>query len=115
MSHSPAITSTSDVLRQDELKRLSELASELSERHGVRAEVVACDLSSAAARRRMMKTIADRGLDVEVLVNNAGVGSAGRFQELRKGTVSRLHDGHAVGQGLEDVQTFGFPITRRHG
>jgi short-subunit dehydrogenase len=63
-------------------ERLVELASELSGRHGVRAEVVACDLSSTAARRRMMKTIADRGLDVEVLVNNAGFGSAGRFQEL---------------------------------
>jgi short-subunit dehydrogenase len=63
-------------------ERLVELASELADRHGVRAEVVACDLSSAAARRRMIKTIADRGLDVEVLVNNAGFGSAGRFQEL---------------------------------
>jgi len=62
--------------------RLNELAKELSERHGVRAEVVGCDLSSAAARRRMIKTIADRGLDVDVLVNNAGFGSAGRFQEL---------------------------------
>jgi uncharacterized protein len=62
--------------------RLTKLASELTERYGVRAEVVACDLSSAAARRRMVKTIADRGLEVEVLVNNAGFGSAGRFQEL---------------------------------
>jgi short-subunit dehydrogenase len=62
--------------------RLVKLASELSERYGVRAEVVACDLSSAAARRRMIKTIADRGLDVDVLVNNAGFGSAGRFHEL---------------------------------
>jgi short-subunit dehydrogenase len=62
--------------------RLRELASELSDRHHVRAEVVGCDLSSAAARRRMIKTIADRGLDVDVLVNNAGFGSAGRFQEL---------------------------------
>jgi short-subunit dehydrogenase len=62
--------------------RLDELAGELSERHGVRAETVACDLSSAAARKRMVKTIADRGLDVEVLVNNAGFGSAGRFQDL---------------------------------
>src|SRR2546423_12667492 len=63
-------------------ERLVKLASELTDRYGVRAEVVACDLSSAAARRRMIKTIADRGLEVEVLVNNAGFGSAGRFQDL---------------------------------
>jgi short-subunit dehydrogenase len=62
--------------------RLEELAAELRERHGVRADTVACDLSSAAARKRMVKTVADRGLDVEVLVNNAGFGSAGRFQDL---------------------------------
>jgi short-subunit dehydrogenase len=62
--------------------RLEELAAELRERHGVRAETVACDLSSPAARKRMVKTVADRGLDVEVLVNNAGFGSAGRFQDL---------------------------------
>jgi uncharacterized protein len=62
--------------------RLEELAAELNERHGVRAETVACDLSSPAARKRMVKTVADRGLDVEVVVNNAGFGSAGRFQEL---------------------------------
>ena len=62
--------------------RLTALADELAERHGVRADTVVCDLASAAARKRMAKTIADRGLDVEVLVNNAGFGSAGRFQEL---------------------------------
>jgi len=63
-------------------ERLVKLASELTDRYRVRAEVVTCDLSSAAARRRMIKTIADRGLEVEVLVNNAGFGSAGRFQDL---------------------------------
>jgi short-subunit dehydrogenase len=62
--------------------RLTELAAELSESHGVRAESVACDLSSPAARKRMAKTVADRGLTVDVLVNNAGFGSAGRFQSL---------------------------------
>jgi short-subunit dehydrogenase len=62
--------------------RLEALADELTERHGVRAETVACDLSSPAARKRMVKTLAERGRDVEVLVNNAGFGSAGRFQEL---------------------------------
>src|SRR2546421_12820882 len=63
-------------------ERLVKLASELTDRYRVRAEGGTCDLSSAAARRRMIKTIADRGLEVEGLVNNAGVGSAGRFQDL---------------------------------
>ena len=65
--------------------RLEELAAELRDRYGVRADTVACDLSSAAARRRMTKTVADRGHEVDVLVNNAGFGSAGRFQDLDPG------------------------------
>jgi short-subunit dehydrogenase len=63
-------------------ERLVALAKELSEAYDIRAEAVACDLASAAARRRMIATIEKRGLEVEVLVNNAGFGSAGRFQEL---------------------------------
>jgi len=63
-------------------ERLEALAAELSERHGVRADSVACDLASAAARRRMIGTIEKRGLTVDVLINNAGFGSAGRFHEL---------------------------------
>ncbi|HEX8075971.1 MAG TPA: SDR family oxidoreductase [Thermoleophilaceae bacterium] len=63
-------------------ERLVKLARELSEQHGVRAETVACDLASAAARHRMISTVENRGLQVDVLVNNAGFGSAGRFQRL---------------------------------
>jgi short-subunit dehydrogenase len=62
--------------------RLTKLARELKENHGVRAETVTCDLSSAASRKRMIKTVADRRRRVDVLVNNAGFGSGGRFQEL---------------------------------
>ncbi|HEX8067020.1 MAG TPA: SDR family oxidoreductase [Thermoleophilaceae bacterium] len=62
--------------------RLEGLASELSDRHGVKADTVACDLSSAAARGRMLATVERRGRTVEVLVNNAGFGTAGRFREL---------------------------------
>lgn len=56
--------------------RLRELAAELD----VRAEVVACDVSDEAARARAVREIEERGLTVEVLVNNAGFGTAGRFQ-----------------------------------
>src|SRR3954468_17215655 len=61
-------------------KRLRELAAELH----VRAEVVACDVSDEAARARAVREIEERGLTAEVLVNNAGFGSAGRFQDIEK-------------------------------
>jgi short-subunit dehydrogenase len=64
--------------REDRLRTLEdELASS-----GVRVEVVACDVSDPEARKQMVDTINKRGLDVEVLVNNAGYGSGGSFSEL---------------------------------
>lgn len=62
--------------------RLEELAREIGEEHGVRADVSTCDLASAAARGRLIGAVKRRGLDVEILVNNAGFGSGGRFHEL---------------------------------
>jgi short-subunit dehydrogenase len=76
------------VARREE--RLRELADELSKDHGVRAEVIACDLSDATDRGRMVDRIAELGLDVEVLVNNAGFGSGGRFTELDLETEIRM-------------------------
>jgi short-subunit dehydrogenase len=63
-------------------ERLESLAGELRDRHGVRAETVGCDLGEADARQRMRAEVEERGLTVEVLVNNAGFGSAGRFERL---------------------------------
>jgi short-subunit dehydrogenase len=63
-------------------ERLTKLAKELKREHGIRAETVGCDLASPAARHRMIATIEKRGLRVDVLVNNAGFGSGGRFQDL---------------------------------
>jgi short-subunit dehydrogenase len=63
-------------------ERLEELADELKEEHGIRADTAVCDLSSAAARGRMISTLRRRSRNVEILVNNAGFGSGGLFQEL---------------------------------
>ena len=63
--------------------RLTKLADELKP-SGMRVEVIACDVSDPDARQRMIDAIAQRGLDVEVLVNNAGYGSGGPFHELDK-------------------------------
>ena len=48
----------------------------------MRAETLACDLSDAEARAAMLERLGELGLTVEVLVNNAGFGSGGLFQEL---------------------------------
>src|SRR3954451_22846472 len=61
--------------------RLKELAAEL-EATGVRVEVIAADVADPEARATMIDAINRRGLDVEVLVNNAGYGSGGAFAEL---------------------------------
>ena len=62
-------------------ERLRELADELSH-SGVRADAVRCDVTDAASRDALAATIAAAGLEVDVLVNNAGYGSGGLFQEL---------------------------------
>ena len=61
---------------------MTALAQEIESKQHVRAQVIGCDLSDPAARERMIETIRERGLAVEILVNNAGFGSAGNFQEL---------------------------------
>jgi uncharacterized protein len=59
--------------------RLVELAQELADAHGVRAEAVGADLSKAASVSRLPHRIASLGLDVEILVNNAGFATGGPF------------------------------------
>jgi short-subunit dehydrogenase len=57
--------------------RLDQLVTELGN-----ARSVELDLSEAGAARRLMKDLASQGETVELLVNNAGFGLAGRFAEL---------------------------------
>ena len=56
--------------------RLRELADELSAT-GVRAEVIAADLTDIVSRNRVVEQVAERGLSVDVLVNNAGFSTMG--------------------------------------
>ena len=67
------------VARREE--RLRELAGELSESAGVRAEVVGADLSKAAERARVVETVRELGLRVDILINNAGFGGFGAAHE----------------------------------
>jgi short-subunit dehydrogenase len=68
------------VARREE--RLHELAEELVDDHGVRAETIGCDVTDEQGRERLRAELTDQGLEVEVLVNNAGFGSGGAFAQL---------------------------------
>jgi short-subunit dehydrogenase len=62
--------------------RLRALADELRERHDVRAEALVCDVADAGQRASLAAAVDALGLRVDLLVNNAGFGSEGRFHRL---------------------------------
>jgi short-subunit dehydrogenase len=61
--------------------KLKEVAAALEAEHKVRAHVVVADLAQPKAAEALMATLAARGLDVDVLVNNAGYALYGAFRE----------------------------------
>lgn len=67
------------VLVSRDTDRLTEVADELGDRHGVSAEVLAADLADRDATARVEARLADRDRPVELLVNNAGFGLKQRF------------------------------------
>jgi short-subunit dehydrogenase len=61
--------------------KLDELAAALSDEHGIRAETISCDLGKPAPRGKLPGRIEQLGLEVEVLVNNAGFATNGPIAE----------------------------------
>jgi uncharacterized protein len=57
--------------------KLQELAAELTADHAVQAQVVSADLSQPSAAGQVMAALAQRHIEVDVLVNNAGFGTRG--------------------------------------
>ncbi len=62
--------------------RLKQLAEEIASRHGVDVRVVAMSLSDPDAPKALHERLASEGLEVDVLVNNAGFGAFGVFLSI---------------------------------
>jgi short-subunit dehydrogenase len=63
-------------------ERLEELATKEHALHGVRVEVIDADLSVAGTVDAIVAEVARLGMNVDLLVNNAGFGTHGRFETL---------------------------------
>ena len=61
---------------------LEAIAERLAADHGVRVEVIACDLAGPEATETLVAELAARGLRIDWLINNAGFGAWGPFAEL---------------------------------
>ncbi len=61
--------------------RLNELAAELHTRHRARCEVIASDLSDPREPAALFDQVAQRGITVELLVNNAGFAVVGEVDK----------------------------------
>jgi short-subunit dehydrogenase len=62
--------------------KLETLASELSTAHQVEVHVLPQDLSAPGASQRVFDAVQSRGLQVDVLVNNAGFGHLAKFEKI---------------------------------
>ncbi|MFT4042650.1 MAG: SDR family oxidoreductase [Gordonia sp. (in: high G+C Gram-positive bacteria)] len=82
---------------------LTALANELHAKHGVRAEVIVADLSIPGAADKVVAEVDERGLDVDILINNAGFGTFGLLAEADP---ARIRDEVALNVGaLTDFTT----------
>ncbi len=64
---------------QDKLDRLK---TELSSKPGLRIEVIVQDLSVPHSASQLASLLSERGIEIDLLINNAGFGAQGEFWEL---------------------------------
>lgn len=63
-------------------EQLEAVGQEVAQAHGVQAHVITADLTQPLAPAKIFDEVRSRGLQVDVLVNNAGFGSTGEFLDL---------------------------------
>ena len=77
------------VLTARSLAPMEALAAEL-ERYGANSIVIPADLSNPEARKELANAVETRGLKIDVLINNAGLGALGRFDLMDPGRITEM-------------------------
>lgn len=75
---------TNVVLTARRTERLGKLAADLSAKHGIKAEAFAADLVQPGAPREIHAFTTGKGIEIELLINNAGFGAFGYNHEIEE-------------------------------
>lgn len=70
------------VLVARRVERLEELRQQIERDFGVAVHCLPADLSSAEARDALPARVAEQGLSIDILINNAGLGVYGEFRDV---------------------------------
>lgn len=62
-------------------EQLEDLKAELESRHGIEVRVLVFDLTDRGAPSAVYQQLKDEGIEIEILINNAGFGGVGKFYE----------------------------------
>jgi hypothetical protein len=92
---------------------LHALADELASRYGAASTVVTADLSDPAGPRDVYDAVDKAGLEIDVLVNNAGFGGHGRFTETSAEEEQRMLAVNVV--ALTDMTKLFLPAMTKRG
>lgn len=63
--------------------KLEKQCKQLAETYGISTQFIATDLSISGAAEHIFEETQKRGLEIEMLINNAGIGSGGEFTSLK--------------------------------
>src|SRR5262249_40637225 len=102
------------VLSARRIEPMNRLAEELAS-YGVQITIIAADLSKPGAAVGLVDELVARGLAIDVLINNAGLGGAGRFDRMDPVRVSEMLQVNIV--ALTELTRFLIPgmVSRGHG
>jgi short-subunit dehydrogenase len=79
-----ALGRTNLVLTARRKNRLEDLARSLAENYRISTEVIAADLADSNAPEKIFAFTQEKGIEIDLLINNAGFGHYGEFHTVEK-------------------------------